>query len=398
MIAHVLGGARATGARLVGCVGAFLQASTASGRPAHSLLAEWLRLRFRRGRIGFSEYLDFRLFRADLDLESKTAFGGRRAQQALEELLVDAYSRILTLDKVTAHLFLSGLGLPVPRLFAVFGNERRPGPFEALADERELSRFFSTLETARLYVKPAFGVKGKGNFSIVESDSAGVRTLRGDRLSFAELARRLSACSPFGWMLQENLAAHPTVAERCGVQVSGLRLNVFLGSGEPRILRATWKVNVGGDTDNFDSGRSGNLVAAVDANTGIVTRVIAGLGLAQREVDVHPVTGRELVGMRLPLWGETLQLVERAARAIPGFICQGWDIALCDRGPVVLEINDFGDLDLVQAAHDTGFLDDRFMQMLRDARLEALFAGPAKRHMRDRRNGRLGRRASHWRW
>jgi glutathione synthase/RimK-type ligase-like ATP-grasp enzyme len=49
-----------------------------------------------------------------------------------------------------------------------------------------------------------------------------------------------------------------------------------------------------------------------------------------------------------------------AARALPGLRVQAWDIALTDRGPVLVEVNIGGDFNLPQLAHATGLMDERF--------------------------------------
>ncbi|MCL4743913.1 MAG: hypothetical protein KJZ83_00710 [Burkholderiaceae bacterium] len=381
-----------------GLVEALGVAARESGRARLAILGEWLALRLNRGRLGLTEYFDYRLHMRDAAFETKAAFGGWRAQHALEECLVDQYSRMLTLDKVTAQLLLQGLSVPMPELLAVYSHAPRPGPFERIRTAAEMSRFLASTARFPLYFKAAFGVKGKGNLSVVEGDASGVRTRSGERMSVEQLLARLEPRAGLGWMVQRELSAHREIAARCGERVSGVRVNVFLSNEGPRLLRATWKINVVGDSDNFDAGRSGNLVAAVDLANGTVTRVVTGLGSQQRELSAHPVSGAQLLGFVIPHWQELVRLVESTAGAFPGFICQGWDVALCDQGPVVLEVNDFGDLDLVQVAHGTGFLDARFMELLRGRDLERLFLGPRAPTWRSKKTGRLGKRAAHWPW
>jgi len=47
-----------------------------------------------------------------------------------------------------------------------------------------------------------------------------------------------------------------------------------------------------------------------------------------------------LVGVSLPFWAETVDLVRKAHyEAFPAFVTLGWDIALTAAGPVLLETN-----------------------------------------------------------
>jgi hypothetical protein len=140
------------------------------------------------------------------------------------------------------------------------------------------------------------------------------------------------------------------------------------------------------------------MLGAVDIGTGKVVRAIAGVGLEQRVNPKHPLTGADIVGFTLPNWTAVVDLVRDAQKAFPGFICPGWDIALCANGPKILEVNAFGDIDLSQHAYRRGFLDAELLALLRERGLDVLLARPAHRRSRSAQNNRLGARKHHWRW
>src|SRR4030095_4974716 len=77
-------------------------------------------------------------------------------------------------------------------------------------------------------------------------------------------------------------------------------------------------------------------------------------GFDQKEVDHHPATGAPLLGLALPDWQDACALALRGAAAFPGFRVHHWDIALTDHGPVALEMNFDGALDLYQHASRRG--------------------------------------------
>ena len=147
--------------------------------------------------------------------------------------------------------------------------------------------------------------------------------------------------------------------------------------GPARLFRALWKIPVGDAmTDNFDSGKSGNLVAEIDRATGKVLRVQSGAGLVGKEVFEHPETGVTFRNFQIPDWHEYVALAERATSAFPGIRLQHWDLAITRDGPVILELNTFGSLDFVQLSHQKGFLDAEFMEFLDDlARKYPAYAG-----------------------
>ena len=108
-------------------------------------------------------------------------------------------------------------------------------------------------------------------------------------------------------------------------------------------------------TDNFAGGRSGNLCAPLDLDTGFVIAARTGIGLDQREIDLHPDTRKALTGFAIPNWKETMELCAKAASLLPGIRLQSWDIAICAGGPVIVEVNASGGMDLPQHAFRRGF-------------------------------------------
>lgn len=103
-----------------------------------------------------------------------------------------------------------------------------------------------------------------------------------------------------------------------------MRIHTFLTPQGAEIVKAIFKINVGArDSENFQHGASGNMLAMVDIHTGRITRVITGTGARQSTVQSHPKTGAPLIGFQLPYWLEVVALVREAQLALPGFICPG---------------------------------------------------------------------------
>ena len=57
-------------------------------------------------------------------------------------------------------------------------------------------------------------------------------------------------------------------------------------------------------------------------------------------VERHPVTGVCFENFSLPFWDEVEKLVLKAHAFIPSVISIGWDVAITEKGPVLLEGND----------------------------------------------------------
>jgi hypothetical protein len=125
------------------------------------------------------------------------------------------------------------------------------------------------------------------------------------------------------------------------------------------------KVNRGDRiTDNFDHGRSGNLLADIDVRSGKLRCVVSGVGLEAAALETHPVTGHSFADFLVPLWDTVVDTCLRLAYALPRMRLLGIDVAVTDAGPVVLEVNYPGDFDLLQIAARRGVMaEDSFRRL-----------------------------------
>ena len=80
----------------------------------------------------------------------------------------------------------------------------------------------------------------------------------------------------------------------------------------------------------------------------------------------HPETGQPFIGFAIPDWHRLCDLAQEAASVFPGIRTQSWDVAITERGPVFLEVNFGGDLNLAQLAEGRGVLDDEYRAHLRE--------------------------------
>jgi hypothetical protein len=130
---------------------------------------------------------------------------------------------------------------------------------------------------------------------------------------------------------------------------------MFVRPRRPVIHRAVATIATGvNPADRF--WRAGNMIGAIEPDTGIIHRVARGTGVNRIANGPHPDTGRPIVGMPIPYWPRIVELVRSAAPVFVGIRTQSWDIALTDQGPVFLELNFWGDLNLAQLANGKGGL------------------------------------------
>ena len=62
----------------------------------------------------------------------------------------------------------------------------------------------------------------------------------------------------------------------------------------------------------------------------------------------HPMTGTDLIGAPVPFCHEARQLVTDAALRVPELGYIGWDVAITEKGPILVEANQFPGHDIYQ--------------------------------------------------
>ena len=141
---------------------------------------------------------------------------------------------------------------------------------------------------------------------------------------------------PYEFMCEEVIVQHPVMAALNPSSVNTIRLVALLKGTEIEYISASVKSGglKGAIVDNMHSDGVG---AAVDIATGIVKTF--GIDYCEREYAYHPVTGCQIIGMNIPYWKETLELVKNTHMDIPECPLLGWDVAITPSGPEIIEIN-----------------------------------------------------------
>jgi len=349
-----------------------LQAAVAAGRRMASILREVVSLRVGRGRLTPNEYFVFRLWEPRLSRGEKRRFVGKQAQHPMHIACNNTGWYATAADKLLFHTLMTGAGLPTPELLAITQPARRASGAQTLAETGAIAEFLQSPASYPFFAKPS---DGKYSLSVVSADGYDAATdrvlLQGAApLSSAALAESLAAREA-GYLLQRRLEPHPTLARRfgsedrsVGARLWSVRLLVLVTPGGPLIHSAVAKIATGQNpADNF--WRHGNMLGAIDLTTGLIQRVVQGTGAEMIVNGVHPDSGRPIIGTPIPDWQALVAMTQEAARLLPAIRTQSWDIAVTDEGPVPLEVNFGGDLNLAQLAYGAGVLDERYEDHLR---------------------------------
>ena len=147
------------------------------------------------------------------------------------------------------------------------------------------------------------------------------------------------------YLIEDAIVQHPRMNELYSGSVNTLRMVTLVNNqNEPHFMYAL--IRMGQKGAKVDNISSGGMYAPVNAD-GVITHP----AFCDKEGfchDIHPTSGTKLVGFEIPYFREAVELVKKAALVIPGMRYVGWDIAITDKGPILVEGNNFPSYDMVQ--------------------------------------------------
>ncbi len=178
-------------------------------------------------------------------------------------------------------------------------------------------------DTERFVYKPVDGSGGSGIQAMTKHDYPSVDAL----------AERLQAM-PDG-VLEQWIRQHPEMTKPYPHAVNCIRIASLMRDGRCNILGAT--LTFGRDGIQVSNAFLGSVFALVDVKTG---RVISDFCTYHDEkLAAHPDTGVVARGFQIPYWPELLEMISRAAAIVPQVGYVGWDVAIGEDGPVLIEGN-----------------------------------------------------------
>jgi hypothetical protein len=301
--------------------------------------------------MGVRAYFQYRLFDPKLTLRQKSQYlpDSKWATERLWSLLNPVQYRMPFRNKLLFSRLFGGQGLPVARVHGVYDPQVGHTPDgQPLRNAADLRSWLRSCGGAGFVFKALWGREG---YQVLVFAGAAPNqpdsfvTLSGDRYDAGRLVeftrqtddlKRVGADEPESYLIEERIRPHPVLAELVGPTLCCVRIVTLIGlSGEPRILGAVYKIQpkpLGVDHLSF-----GALGSWVDLDSGRL-----GPGRSRHEfgyASVIPGTDRNFVGFQLPGWSEVKNLALRAAVVFPWARAIGWDIAISDRGPILIEGN-----------------------------------------------------------
>ncbi|MBQ2917403.1 MAG: hexapeptide transferase [Clostridia bacterium] len=174
-----------------------------------------------------------------------------------------------------------------------------------------------------IIVKPIDDEGGNGVEKFVYSDDLNCKELYDKLVSNGQL------------LIEECIKQHEDMNVLYDKSVNTMRMFTFYKNGESFFLQAVLKIGNGGVVDNFSSGGMYTYVS----DLGDV--YVEAIDKDDNIYPTHPISNHKIVGFKVPMFKEAVELVKEAAKVIPEVAYVGWDVAISENGPVIVEGNCF---------------------------------------------------------
>lgn len=344
--------------RTIGAVAAFCGNEINKGCRRLHQIYEWdrgkgytLGLRARAVRRGFSAHsylwLGLDTANSDLYLNSTEPFSKLNAGY-----IVPIH------NKYTFQLLTEPYIDALPALYGrLDSGEFRTGP-----SAQQYEGVFDVLERVQhLVLKPVTGGKGSGIY-VVCRDGGGI-VVNGRQTRDSDFAERIAELDEY--LVTEFINQHTYAESIFPDATNTLRIFSIIDpdTGEARILRAVHRFGSkeSAPTDNWSQN---GYCAPIDVESGSIKRLIVLEGLSRSKLEQHPETDARIKGIKIPYWTEVCDLVRAAADLHRQAPIVGWDIAVSDSGPILIEGNARPGKELLQL--ERGILEDSRVRRLLD--------------------------------
>lgn len=197
-------------------------------------------------------------------------------------------------------------------------------------DEDKIRKFLDIHE--KIILKPKTESLGKG-----------IKLINTKDISIEEF---LKECKENNLIAEECIVGNKKLQEFHPASLNTIRVVTFYNGEKFVVFGAFFRM--GNENKNVDNAHAGGIFSTIDIETGIV--ITPGNTTDGKKYILHPYSGKQILGFKIPLWKEILQTCELATKHIKNIKVAGWDVAINEKNEIVIiEANHMPDFDLMQA-------------------------------------------------
>lgn len=272
------------------------------------------------------EYYIFEFYKGGKTWEEKSRYIGKHGSLYWPYALNPLKFNVTLTNKYVQKNLLMGFGLPTPRLIATVGHKYE---IQTLDD---LHKFLSDCDRD-IVVKPISGMGGLNVLILTHEDHR--FHMLGEHYTPERIWRHMEPILEKGFLIEEKISNNRQISSIYPYSLNCFRVNTVK-------LNNIWKViypfslKVGCGKNVVDNLRSGGILLILDKEG---RSKIAYVGSPNEVITHHPDSGAPLIGIQLDNTKAVCELALQASQKFGYMGTIGWDIALTEKGPVVIEGN-----------------------------------------------------------
>lgn len=136
-------------------------------------------------------------------------------------------------------------------------------------------------------------------------------------------------------ILEEEIKQHKDMSALYPDAINTVRFMTFVENNDVKIIGTRLRMGNGGYVDNA---AAGGVFATINVESGEVDSV--AFNKSNEKFERHPITNHPIKGFKIPFWEEIVEMCKKAALEVPDVRSIGWDVAITENGPLLIEGND----------------------------------------------------------
>lgn len=146
------------------------------------------------------------------------------------------------------------------------------------------------------------------------------------------------------FLVEECIVQHKDMAKLAEKSVNTLRIVTVTKNNITHVMLKV--IRFGNGINAVDNFHSGGMYTIFD-NNGIITK--PAVDREGNVYTIHPLTKVKIEGFKIPYYQEAIELAIEASKVVPQLGYVGFDIAIAEDGPVLVEGNELPGYDLYQS-------------------------------------------------
>lgn len=138
-------------------------------------------------------------------------------------------------------------------------------------------------------------------------------------------------------LLEEFISQHNNLQRLSPNSLNTVRLITQINAGGGvEIIGAMLRMGINLNTDNLSTG---GIACPIDPELGVITGPAISFDNTKPDYESHPVSCIRFEGFKIPYWTKIIEMCKEAALLHPENKSIGWDVAIKQTGPLLLEGN-----------------------------------------------------------